>query len=257
MKTVKLIFFLLFSLGISPASIYAQNDNPLKTSTIQYIYNINHPLNNIQSFIPYTNKFLDIKRDIETTIQEEKVILSVSLKEQKKEIESEIKSEWTEFRETNWWLWAFFKESNSRKDLIRIKEILEEQKEIVKKYLSDEATLFDVYEIVWMLESFIHTEKKYEYNEYMHQKIDILKKQKNDIYTMKQSIKDRAIQLKNEIEQSSPEEDKQMIIARVKSLSWELPEEKREEFIQDFIAQINKSNSSFATEVAQEIQEEL
>lgn len=184
-------------------------------------------------------------------VEESKVNLEKNIKETKKDFKLWVKNDWEEFRKAKWWLWKFFIDDLDNKKIKEIEKILWEQKQIIKDYLDNKKTLFDVYEISWMLEKYIKPKSLNEYRDYMNEKIDILKTQKFNIHKIKKEIKSSTIDIKKSILNNS--EDKNIILAQLKGIINELPENKRESFVKEFISHINKNETKLTKDISEEL----
>ena len=184
-------------------------------------------------------------------VEESKVNLEKNIKETKKDFKLWVKNDWEEFRKAKWWLWKFFIDDLDNKKIKEIEKILWEQKQIIKDYLDNKKTLFEVYEISWMLEKYIKPKSLNEYRDYMNEKIDILKTQKFNIHKIKKEIKSSTIDIKKSILNNS--EDKNIILAQLKGIINELPENKRESFVKEFISHINKNETKLTKDISEEL----
>lgn len=233
-----------------------QNNNNISQSQLfinNNIVNSMWPISLV--FSQYRDKLYQTELQVNQLVSESKIVLEKNIQETKKNFQLWVKNDWEEFRKTNWWLGKFFIEDLDNKKIKEIEKILENQKQIIKDYLENKKTLFEVYEIAWMLEKYIKVELMEEYRNYMNDKIDILKTQKYNIHQIKTSIKTTTIDIKRSIEKNSEEKD--IILEKLKIIIYELPEDKRESFIIEFINQISKNETALTKAIAYDLTELL
>lgn len=168
----------------------------------------------------------------------------------KKKSSNSMNKSWEKFRKESWWLWEFFKDRLSYREQQAIKENLEEQKKVIKDYLEDTVTLFDVYEVVFRLEPYIDKEKIDDFHTYSNNKIDILQQQKEEIMNVKKNL---AFELVKETVKvgilkatdKNIEKVSNNIIDNIKSL----PEEQQSEVTYKVIDELNKQDNAFASQL--------